>query len=417
MLRSRSVHRADSASLLAVVLGALAACGDDVAGDPFPIAVDRAGGAFVVGLEAEGDLFVRNAVVDVLSPLTILDQSPDLAPARRSGTLDLMEPEQADGSRITRTRWDATVLGMHPCDPGAMCAIGAAGQPLEIAAVLGGDLLRRNAITFAPRTDTMYVLPDVAGDNETRGDACEVVVPRPFYGGGTLRIGDTEVAFVGTRIALGVCLSPDPVAPEPKDRGTDAALVLSTGIGLSIIGEARYNAWAEASAGPALATLPPAAALLPSGLVEGKLGRIDRLAIVGTSTAPRGACREVFAHHLLSERNCAPTDGDDCPCENESSCQVAAIAEIAPATPIEVVIVPDEHPLLQSLRAELRPEQPEVDGILGMNALATTEFDVDYPNNRLLLRCVAAGCVARPALLDGKRPVVAACVAAAPTVP
>ncbi|HUQ03246.1 MAG TPA: hypothetical protein VM261_12175 [Kofleriaceae bacterium] len=411
------MHRAALATVLVAALAALAACGDDVAGDPFPIAVDRAGGAFVVGLKADGDQFVRTAVVDVLSPLTILDQAAEVAPARRSGTLDLMEPEQADGSRITRVRWDATVLGMHPCASGAPCEIGAAGQPLEIGAVIGGDILRRNAITFEPRTDTMYVLPDVAGDNETRGDACEVVVPRPFYGGGTLRIGDTEVGFAGTRVALGVCLSPDPDAPEPKDRGTDAALVLSTGIGLSIIGEARYAAWADANGGPALSTLPPAFALLPSGLVQGRLGRIDRLAIVGTSTAPRGACREVFAHHLLSDRNCAPTDGDDCPCENDSSCQVAAIAEISPATPIEVVVVPDEDPLLQSLRAELRPEQPEVDGILGMNALATTAFDVDYPNNRLLFRCVAAGCVARPALLDGKRPVVAACVAAAPTVP
>ena len=110
-LRSRSVHRALIASGLALALGA---CGDDTAGDPFPIAVERAGGAFVVGLQAEGEDFVRTAVVDVLSPLTILDQAANLAPTRRGGTLDLLEPEQADGSRVARVRWDTTVLGLHP---------------------------------------------------------------------------------------------------------------------------------------------------------------------------------------------------------------------------------------------------------------------------------------------------------------
>lgn len=401
------------------LLAAVAACGDDPVGDPFPIGVDRASGAFLVGLQATGDMGERVAVVDVLSPLTVLDQDPALAPARRSVTLDLFAPRSpADGTRVVRTRWSATVLGLHPCEPTATCSVGAAGQPQPIAAILGGDVLRGNAISFEPTTNTMYVLPDVAGDNEARGRACDVVVPEPFYGGGTLRVGDTEVSFAGTRVALGVCLSPDPTAADPSNRGVDAALVLSTGIGLSILGQARYVAWAEATGAPAYELLPPATAILPSGPVAGRLGRIDRLAIVGTSTAPRGACREVFSHHLLTERDCTAADGVDCPCTGQPSCPVAGIAEISPADPIEVVVLPDVHPLLQALRAELRPEQPEVDGILGVNALATTGFDVDYPNNRLLLRCRAAGCVARPSLGEATpRENAVACIAAAPTVP
>jgi len=82
------------------------------------------------------------------------------------------------------------------------------------------------------------------------------------------------------------------------------------------------------------------------------------------------------------------------------------------------VVVADDDPLLQSLRAELRPEQPEIDGILGVHALATTEFDVDYPNNRLLLRCVGGGCVARPTFIDsGSRRTIDDCVDAAPRGP
>jgi hypothetical protein len=270
-------------------------------------------------------------------------------------------------------------------------------------------------VRFEPAGDRLYFLPDVAGDAEARSRACDVVVPEPFYGGGTLRIGDSEVGFAGTRVALSLCLSPNPTAPDPAERGTDAAMVLSTGVGRSIMSASRYTAWATATGAPLLSELPDdERALLPSGPVTGRLGHIDRLAIVGSSASPQG-CRAVYAHHLLAERNCAA--GDDCPCTEAQGdfCTIGAIAELAPPDPIEVVIVDDEHPLLQALRAELRPEQPEIDGILGVNALSTTTFDVDYPTNRLLLRCVGVGCVARPRLFtEGSRADVARCIATAP---
>jgi hypothetical protein len=397
---------------------AVAGCGDYTAGDPYPVLVQRAGGAFVIDVRVD-DEAPRTAVIDVLAPLTVLDQDPALPPARRDVTLDFLAPRSlTDPTVIVRTRFFPTVLDLHPCDPAGACTIGDAGSPREIRAVLGGDLLRGNAITFEPAADRIFVLPDVAGSAEDRGRACEVVVPAPFYGGGTVRVGDTELGFAGTRVALGVCLSPNPTAPDPIERGVDAALLMSTGMGISIIGESRYIAWQRMTGGDELETLPPATALLPSGPVDGKLGRIDRLAIVGTSTAPRGACREVFSHHLMAARDCVDTDGDDCPCDfdnGERRCGIAAITELSPPDPIEVVVVSDEHPLLQALRSELRPDQPEVDGILGVDAFATTAFDLDYPNNRLLFRCVGAGCVARPAFINiDSRPVIDACVAAAP---
>lgn len=408
------------ASLALAGAGALAACDDGGASDTFPILVERVDGAFVVQLRADGEA-ARTAVVDVLSPLTVLDQPAELPPVRRTVTLDLLAPRSlADPTPIVRTRWSTKVLDLHPCAAGTTCQIGAAGAPRDIGAVLGADVLRGHAIRFEPAADRIFVLPDIAGSEVARGEACDVVVPEPFYGGGTLQVGDTELGFAGTRIALGVCLSPRPDAVDPTARGTDAALVLSTGVGISVLGAARYTAWAQATGGPALDTLPPATALLPSGPVTGRLARIDRLSIVGTSTAPRGACREIYLHHIAAERDCTAADGEDCTCtqSNLEGCKLAAIAELAPTTPIEVVVVSDEDPLLQALRAELRPEQPEVDGILGVNALATTALDVDYPNNRLLVRCVAAGCVARPKMITtASRDTIQRCVAAAPTVP
>lgn len=409
------------AALATAGCAAAAACDDAKAGDPFPVGVRRAGGAFVVDVRAD-DGPLRTAVLDIMAPVTVLDQDPTLAPVRHGVDLDLLAPRSpADPTLIVRTRFaGASVLELHPCDPAGPCTIGAPGAPVSIGAVIGGETLRGNAITFEPAADRIFVLPDVAGNEEARSRACEVLVSAPFYGGGTLRIGDTEVGFAGTRVALGVCLSPDPTAAAPEARGVDAALVLSTGVGISILGRSRYDAWARATGGPAHDTLPPATALLTQGPIDGRLARIDRFAIVGTDSAPPSACQQVYGHHLMAVRDCteAEADGVDCPCEDDTGdkrCQVAAVAELAPADPIEFVVVPDEHPLLQALRAELRPEQPEVDGILGVDALATTSFDVDYPNNRLLIRCVAAGCVPRPKFINvDSRQVIAACVAAAP---
>jgi len=75
------------------------------------------------------------------------------------------------------------------------------------------------------------------------------------------------------------------------------------------------------------------------------------------------------------------------------------VLELVPPAPIEVVVVPDTSPVLQALRAELRPARPEIDGILGIDALGGAVLDVDYPHNRVLMRCVppAATCVADPA--------------------
>lgn len=409
------------AALAAAGCAAAAACGDSTAGDPFPVAVRRAGGAFVVDVRAD-DGPLRTAVIDIMAPLTVLDQDPALPPLRHGVCLDLLAPRSpSDPTLIVRTQFaGASVLELHPCDPAGPCTIGAAGMPVSVGAVIGAETLRGNAITFEPAANRIFVLPDIAGSEDARSRACEVLVSGPFYGGGTLRVGDTEVGFAGTRVALGVCLSPDPTAADPEARGVDAALVLSTGVGISILARSRYDAWARATGGPLHDTLPPATALLPQGPIDGRLARIDRLAIVGTDNAPPSACRQVYGHHLMSVRDCTDAEAGtvDCPCEGDSGdtrCQVAAIAELSPADPIEFVVVPDEHPLLQALRAELRPAQPEVDGVLGVDALATTSFDIDYPNTRMLIRCVAEGCVPRPKFISvDSRPVIAACVAAAP---
>lgn len=398
-------------ALLAVVA---LACGTDESnsGDPYPIHVDRAAGALLVSVRVDDGPPVP-AVLDVMSPLTVIDAALEATPRRRGVDLALLGHRSAtDATLITRARFAATALFLHPCATAAACEVGLPGAPTAISAVIGADTLRGDALRVRGADDVIAILPDVAGDGAARDKVCDAEVPSPFYGGGTLVVNGTELAFAGLRPTLGVCLSPDPTNADPTQRGVDAALVLSTGIGPSILAQSRYATWRDATGGPTLDQLPPATVLLPSGPLTGRLATLDGLALVGSASAPRGACREVASHHLLTDRDCLPADGDACPCTDAAFCSVPSVVELA--TSFEALVIPDDAPLLQALRTELRPAQPEIDGVLGLSALAATEFDVDYPHNRLLFRCAASGCVARPALRDrASRLVVGQCLAQA----
>lgn len=415
---------------LAVLGGGLAACTDVPvpAGDPFPIYASRAAGGFVIDFASDvdpGGAAANPAVVDVMSPLTVIDlEGPP--PRRGSATITMLAPPTPGAATLVpRARFDTTALLLHPCATSGPCFVGDPEAPTAIGAVLGADTLRHDAIRFEPDTSRMFVLDGIAGDDAARDQTCDALLPAPFYGGGTLVVGDTEIPFDGLRIALDVCLLGTP----PRDRplavtGTDAAMVLSTGIGVSILGEARYEQWRVEHDGPALATLPSATALLPAGPIAGRRATIPAIDLAGGGASSRGACHDGYANRLLTVRNCAA--GDECPCGGDPFCAAPSVLELAPAAPIEVVVVPDTAPVLQALRAELRPARAEIDGILGMNALGGAVLDVDYPHNRVLLRCVpppagcvadpaiAPTCVARPTLRDAaSRPIIEGCVAAA----
>lgn len=224
----------------------------------------------------------------------------------------------------------------------------------------------------------------------------------PYRGGGTLVVAGTELGFSGRRITMPTCLgaNPDPALPQSA-RGTDALMLVSTGVGPSLLGQAAYERYRLVDPTmPELSALPAGTVFLASGPVEGRLATIPNLAMVARSgSTPRAPCRHVFAHHLLLERDCQP--GDDCPCEDDGDtrfCPLPAFVELAPAAGIPMLVISDDNPTLQALRAELRPNQAEVDGILGTSVLGSLEMDIDYPHDRVLARCTTADCTMRVAL-------------------
>lgn len=396
---------------LAPLAVALAACSVTTpAGDPFPVHVDLAQGPVVVHVGRPGEAPIT-ASLDVLAPFTLIDPGVGQTVERQATELALYG-ERTPGSvdLVERARFSIDLVLLHPCDAGnASCEVGVPGSPTAIGAVLGADALGTSAIRFDFPDSDLFVFPDIAGSDDLRDAQCDARFPSPFRGGGTLVLGGADVDFNGRRIAVGACLEPppDPAQPtaRPGERGANALFVVSTGIGPTILGATAYARYCPLDGGcnPDVAALARTTVLLPSGPVSGGAATIDHLALVANpSHDTHGPCAELFSSYCLPDETCRSKHLTDL-CTS-TSCGAPATVELSPAARIPVVVVADDDPTLQALRAELRPDQPEVDGILGVDALRALQLDVDYPNNRLLARCGAgagAACATRPTLGSG----------------
>lgn len=390
---------------------------NEFSGDEFPILVDTSSGALRLGVR-QANAPDRTAILDVLSPLTVVDPGPDVAPSVDTASLTLLG-QTAPGGAADQPRAvlvDKQVVSIHPCETAvATCVVGPDTAPIEYGAIVGADALAGDAVRLRLGDDQIFVLADIGGDEVHRTRACDGVFPAPYRGGGTLIIGGTERTFGGRRIAVATCLGDLPTpAFSQAYRGADTLFVMSTSIGPSIIGESAYRRYVDAyppcdplvdpacpPARPPLDTLPTGTINLPSGPVDGRFGSIPNLALVASSSStPRAACRQVYASHFMVQRNC--NTADDCPCEDpqDAFCGAPAIIHLAPAAGIPIFVVADSNSTLQALRAELRPNQAEVDGILGTSAMKNVEIDVDYPHNRMLARCTSEGCITRPQLAE-----------------
>ena len=434
--------RAVDYRLIASLLGPLALIGCSVGApsiSPFGVPVDLDNGSVLIKIAFDGEESVQ-ASVDTMSPFTIVDRTtvgePAPEPSRLLLTMDVLstgvgEPE------VTRARFPgAEILDLHPCELAGEtvtgpCSIGLEPDLREIRGIVGADLLSRHAVRFDFAGSHMTFFPDIAGSTAERGELCEAVVPNPFQGGGTAVIGGAEISLSGRRITLDACFFYDtcdgqggpgcdevcgvanPIGPA---QGVNGTFVLSTGLGISIVDRSTYQQYVglyqengDPSPPPDYETLPESTLHLPSGPVSVRLGAMNRLALVAESSDQRGPCGERYANDYLTRRGLCDEPGAlACPCaDNDTFCRAAAVAELSVAdngtghTGFPVAVVADSDPTLQALRNELRPDLPEVSGILGTDAMRALSLDVDYPNNRLMLRCAdAENCLIRPQILS-----------------
>lgn len=393
---------------------------NEFSGDPFPTTVETTSGAVVLGMGLPGQP-IHTAVLDVMSPFTVIDNGINSSPQIDNPRIVLYGENASNTSfDLPRAEIDAPdVLSIHPCDAES-CAVGTPAAPLAFDAIVGmnaffGDALRLHLAsdpTIDP--DLIYVLPDIAGTEPTRTYSCDAVFPSPYRGGGTAIVGGTELTFTNTRIAIDACLAPN---PDPdllqSQRGVDVLFVASTAIGISLLDRSAYERYRRLiTAAAAYDDLPDDSALLPSGAIAGKHTTIATIDFAGKSSSnPRAPCRQVYASRFMIERDCTDAElaAQTCPCTKDDPnkghyCGVPAILELAPPAGFDVLIVDDNDPTLQALRTELRPDQPEVDGVLGTSAIRLLELDLDQPDNWMLARCQdphdRRTCAVRPEILN-----------------
>ncbi|HPH67550.1 MAG TPA: hypothetical protein PLF40_17455 [Kofleriaceae bacterium] len=389
---------------------------DGFSGDPFPIYVDTSSGALLVGYQEIGSNDPpQAALLDIMAPISVFETNAADGVSVRDVGLTIFGMSQATGQlSVPRAQFRGSITNLQAC-PDEGCVVGPATAPRPITAILGSDNLTGDALRLRFDLSQIFVLPNIGpSDNGERTKLCDAVFSSPFRGGGTLLLGNTEVPFSGRRIALSACAAADPRSLIPQSqRGTNLLLVASTAIGPTLLSETAYRNYQLAHpTEAALEALPAAEFWLPSGLVRGRIGKLTNLTLAAESSEGRGACREAYAHHLLFTRTCSDTD--DCPCIDAGNCGAPALLELAPTTGVRVLVVADDNTTLQGLRTELRPDQAEVDGVLGTEALRTIELDIDYPHGRVLARCVDANdatCKTRPTLsTTGARADIACCI-------
>tara|TARA_R110002073_G_scaffold241497_3_gene403324 strand:+ start:8946 stop:10289 length:1344 start_codon:yes stop_codon:yes gene_type:complete len=414
MLRSWSLR------VSVVFLAAVAGCdGTSKAIDPFPIPIDLTAGPVILRAQ-ENDGEVLDIVVDVLSPITVLDSfcvgDEVTEPQRRRVEVTLYG---ANDPPIPRVRFSqTTAYDLHSCFPSEeLCVAGNEETPRTVFGILGFDILTRTSVRFNFPSSELRFFPDTAGSTLERTAACDAVFDSPYGGGGTMLIAESEVRFGGWRATLGVCVHHEAIVapdllevPDPEDPdadivrvsavGTDLQLAISTAIGPSLMTEEAYRRYSSSSEDiPEFESLEVTTLFLPSRAIQGRKAQIPFMALtgdIGADSDGRGPCRELYANaRMRISRSCAD-NAVDCPCpDNEKSCKAAAAVELSHA--IDIVIVDSGLALLQALRDELRPGVPELDGVLGVQALKTLQVEFDFPNKRLLMRCKELGtCTTRP---------------------
>lgn len=265
-------------------------------------------------------------------------------------------------------------------------------------------------------------------------DAGYAVLQFHLFGGGETTAqspGDflglqAPVTLPATRVVLRACAAPAPFSPEVQPHaccargdeltplnttGVDLALLLATGVGPMVLTQSAFARVAAGltpaptmTAGPLLVAtwptpIPAEFTTLPRfALVDGSeppstgdegpcvdLGRSRRIEWVANQTVIAAKMQTPFAPHPPSAACVQGCDLD--PSEPTNPLNSAAYVEIGGAIP--VAVVDDAEPYLQALRFDIRPEGPDIDGVVGAAALGAARLELDYLNDtpRAIFSC------------------------------
>ncbi len=422
-----------SVAALAVLCAAAWGCDDDCCTvvDSFPIPLVRAPLGGPMG--GDGALLVMATrpgapgasfpmVVDTGSAVTLLAGEVPRNLATEKGSFDLLNDAGAVRAQFRGLSMLRLPLG----------AVGGDAGSLLPGGVMGGDLLRGYSVEFRfaplPRPDgtlppaSMTFWGHLGADLGFLQDAGYAVIRFTLDGGGeTSAEGDAD--FLGeraplvvppTRVVLRSCAVPPDFTPAlPRGMcctaaeaaglatGVNLSLMVDTGIGPMVLSR---SAWARVSAPAATAPPTPVPGTLlmatwstPIPVEWSSIPRYTLVDLEVGATSDPGACVELARARRteqvsyevvmnMSQDACAqPCDTDH---RGTGLAQTsAAYLEISGQIPVPIIA--DEHPFLQGLRFDIRPESPELDDLIGVAALGRARVELDYRSStgRAIFSC------------------------------
>jgi hypothetical protein len=433
------------AGLLALASLGTAGCGSNCCTvDSAPIKIDRAPrgdgqplGALLARAVVPGGV-PFGMVVDTASPVTILAGDPAASPTPRPMAFDLLDATSAAMPPPVRARFRGIGAFNLP--------LGTQGDAATfVGGVLGGDVLRSFSVDFrfgpacAPAPGLAEPTPPgcaaltfwnhQGASNGFLSGASYAVLRISLMGGGETgartnpdSFGLTApVALPPTRVVLRACAAPRSFSlTEPRElccargdeldratgrlTGVDLSLVLATGAGPLVLSEAAWARVEAASAarGEPLPALSAAAPLLMASWpmpITARWSSLPRFALVDLeagAAADPGPCVELGRARRIEwvekaqEMAAMMSGADEAACvqvcdtdraESDKAQNTAAYVELGGTIP--VAVVGDTELYLQALRADIRPEGPEVDGLVGAGALGGARLELDYRSEQV----------------------------------
>ncbi len=393
-------------------------------------------------------------IVDTASPFTVLAGS-STGPLQTTLTgFDLYSagvpptPEQPTAPlRATFRNWDVVSFPLGGVGDGSLVPDGVLG-----ADVLRGYSVELRLAAPCPSGTpgtcaSMTLWHRLAPDQSFLEDAGFAVLAFTPYGGGEITVlGDPDflgsrgpVAVPATRIVLRACAVPAAFSHDhplevlrpacctaadarAQATGADLSLLVDTGVAPLVLAA---SAWTRVVANAAEQTppvvLPPVTASLapsptplhvatwPAPVQVLLWATIPRYALVnleaGTNNNP-GPCVELgrsrrteivsYAAAKAEEGEPLSTEQHICgaPCDldpNQSGEAQNSAAYLEIGGNVPVAVVADDDPFLQSLRFDVLPEGPELDGLVGATALGFARVELDYLSSpgRAVFSCEA----------------------------
>ena len=384
-----------------------------------PLGQGTAPGALLALAQPPGGGAPFSMVIDTASPVTILAAPPKSGQLEiETGGFDLLDGSDPSAvPPIVRARFRNLGTFSLPLGP-----VGDATTPA--GGVLGGDLMHAFSMEMRFAKACPGAAPDAGAAGPTSTATCSsvtfwthqgasesfledagyAVLQFALFGGGETT-ASSQPGFLGlsgpvtlpaTRVVLRACAAPRAfTTSEVRETcctrgdeitlatGADLSLLLATGVGPLVLSQ---KAWLRVAATlqpvPAVTMAPLFVASWPLpiaaewttiprfALIDGSdppstgdqgpcvdLGRARRIAWATTQTANQVP----FAAHAAVGACVQPCDTD--PSESDLALNSSAYLELGGAVP--VAVVDDAEPFLQALRFDIRPEGPDIDGLVG----------------------------------------------------